>query len=132
MKKFLGLLLTGILLFCTAFSIVGCFREKSEEEIARDYITRCSKIEVPMESEIIYLISEDSKGFVQGNDFQYTVFQFESEPTDWLNRNSFNKEANENFEQAFSGAVTFLPNEIEEIPQEFLPDFKEENYERQV
>ena len=128
MKRILKLLLTGILLFCTIFSIAGCFREKSEEETARDYITRCSKIEVPTDSKIVYLISEESKGFVQGNDFQYAVFQFEIEPTDWLNKNSFNKEANEKFERSFSSALRDKPDELEEIPQEFLPDFKEENY----
>jgi len=130
MKRILKMILTGVLLFCTVFSIVGCFREKSEEEIARDYITRCAKIEVPTDSEIVYSISEESKGFVQGNTFQYTVFEFENEPTDWLNRNSFeeDKYGGEKFEMAFSGAVTFLPNEIEEIPQEFLPNFKEESY----
>ena len=78
MRKFLGLLLTGILLFCTIFSIAGCCREKSEEETARRLIAANSKVEVPTNSEMVYLISEESKGFVHGGDFQYAVFEFDA------------------------------------------------------
>ena len=130
MRKFLGLVLTGILLFCTVFSIAGCFREKSEEEIARRLIAANSKVEVPTNSEMVYLISEESNGFVHGGDFQYAVFEFESEPTGWLNRNYF-EEGNyggEAFERSFLSVLRDKPEELEEIPQEFLPNFEEEYY----
>ena len=127
MRKFLGLVLTGVLLFCTVFSIVGCFGEKSEEEIARNKIERLTGIEIPMDAEIVYHIREEDK-FLNGRRFMYTVFQFESEPTDWLNENAFSKEENDEIERRYSGGFDLSPVEKEEIPEKFLPDFKEEYY----
>ena len=129
MKRILKMILTGVLLFCTVFSIVGCFGEKSEEEIARELIEANSKVEVPMDSEMVYHFVESDTGFRE-EQFQYTVFQFESEPTDWLNRNSFEEDnyGGEEFERYFSSALSTKPSELGEIPQEFLPNFKEKYY----
>ena len=127
MKGILRNVVSVLLLLCLAFSIVGCFREKSEEEIARNKIERLTGIEIPMDAEIVYHIREEDK-FLNGRRFMYTVFQFESEPTDWLNENSFSKEENDEIEWHYSGGFDLSPVEKEEIPEKFLPDFKDEYY----
>ena len=121
------MLLTGCLAVLTLFSFVGCNSKKSEDEIARDRIIRLAAIEVPVESKIVYH-SRDATKFLTGRRAMYTVFEFESEPTDWLSENSFNKEKNSEFERFFPSVFDFLPVKREEIPQEFLPNFEESYY----
>ena len=132
--KALTLFLTIITCFCFLF---GCGLKKSEDEIARDYIIRCADMEeLPRDSITVYLISEEQKGFVQGNSFLYAVFQLESEPTDWLNENSFenslDEEKSKRYELGFSGAVSTIPDKLGEIPKEFLPNFENEYYYLQL
>ena len=85
-----------------------------------------TKIEVPTNSEIVYHLREESEGFVHGRDFQYTVFQFETEPTEWLNENMFSLGKSTEFEKFFLGGLKTKPSEMEEIPQKFLPSFEED------
>lgn len=127
MKK---IFITIILCFvCTICS--SCFlsfgSQKSEDEIARDRIISLTKIEVPVESKIVYH-SREATEFVNGRRAMYTVFEFESEPTDWLNENSFDKEKSFELEKEFLGGFDMGPVKIEEIPKEFLPDFESEYY----
>ena len=133
MKKFLkvfALMLVSLLCFVCLF---GCGPKKSEDEIARNYIIRCADMEeLPRDSTTVYLISEKQKGFVQGNAFQYAVFQLESEPTDWLNANSFenslDEEKSKRFERSFLSVLMYMPDKLGKIPQEFLPNFDEQFY----
>ncbi len=116
--------------FCTLF---GCVPKKSEDEIARNLIEINSKVELPTDSTIIYhLRDKEEKGFVHGGSFQYTVFQLESEPTDWLNVSSFENSLDEDkckrFKLFFLSALSEMPDRLGEIPQEFLPNFNERFY----
>lgn len=119
-----------LLPFFVAITCIFCFCEcsvqKSENEIARDRITDLTGVEVPKKTTIVYHSREPDK-FLNGRRSMYTVFAFESEPTEWLNDNSFNKEKDREFEMYFLGGFDFLPVEKEEIPKKYLPDF-EENY----
>lgn len=120
--------ITSFLVLITSFfCLFGCVQKKSEDEIARDRIISLTEIEVPIESKIVYHSREATK-FLTGRRAMYTVFEFESEPTDWLNKNSFNKEKNSEFERFFPSVFDFLPVKREEIPQEFLPNFEESYY----
>lgn len=109
----------------------GCNFQKSEYEIARSLIERNSKVELPMDSEIIYHLRDKEKKF-QGIGFQYTVFQMENEPTNWLNENSFEASIdeynNKRFELFFLSALSEVPDRVGEIPQELLPNFDEQFY----
>ena len=127
MKKIKSIIVLFIVsLFCFS-CFFGCVPQKSEDEIARDRIKSLTEIEVPVESKIVYHHREPTK-FVTGRRAMYTVFEFESEPTDWLSENSFNKEKNSEFERFFPCVFDFLPVKREEIPQEFLPNFEESYY----
>ena len=133
MKK---IFITIILCFvCTICS--SCFlsfgSQKSEDEIARDLILRNSKIEVPLNSDIIFqLRDKESKGCVHGGNFQYTVFLFKSAPMDWLNKNSFENSLDKNkskqFERYYSSVLSSKPEKLGGIPQEFLPNLNEFYY----
>lgn len=128
MKKFvkiISLFFAGMLCFCCFF---GCQPKKSEEQIARDRIASLTEIEVPGESKIVYHYREATK-FLTGRRAMYTVFEFECEPTDWLNENSFDKEKNSEFESFFLPGLRHLPKEVRgEIPPEFLPNLEETYY----
>ena len=120
--------LTLFLTMLTCFSFLfGCGPKKSEDEIARDRIISLTEIEVPVNSKVVYVSREPTK-FLTGRRAMYAVFQFESEPTDWLNVNSFYKEKDSEFERYFPCVFDFLPAKREEIPQEFLPNFEEDYY----
>ena len=127
-KVIVSLLLIVGCLVCST----GCTNKKSEEEIAIDYIERCSRMELPIDSKLVYLLSDEAKGFQQGNVFQYTVFQLKNEPADWLNENSFDNSLDENksnkFERFFSSALSDIPERVGEIDQEFLPNFEKFYY----
>ena len=113
-----------VITMCFSF-LCGCANKKSEDEIARNIIMQETKIEVPINSEIVYHV-RDKTGFLTGRNAQYTVFYFESEPTDWLNENSFETGRNEEFEMYFRAGSETLPIEKEEIPKDFFPDFERE------
>ncbi|MBQ2769364.1 MAG: hypothetical protein IJF44_05275 [Clostridia bacterium] len=98
MKKFLGLLLTGILLFCTIFSIVGCGEEMGNEEkeifgnaVLYDNAQTYAKEEFLEENitnlmaggenapeEIVYIVKEQTDFDAMFTDFP-TAIDFETE-----------------------------------------------------
>ena len=108
-----------MLLFSCAFVGCGERERRSEEEIARDHIVFYSGIEVPTNSKMVYRYFRE--GFRELE--EYTVFQFESEPTDWLNKTSFSRGPNEQLERFFPPLYT-----LEEISQDYLPNFEEEYF----
>lgn len=127
-KKRSKVILSLFIIVCLLFSFSGCFLidRRSEEEIARDRIARLAQIEVPMEAEIVYHFREKDE-FLTGRKPQYTVFQFESEPTDWLNENSFLQGRIYDFEKYFS--LSAIPSAVlKEISEKFLPNFENSHY----
>ena len=123
-KIFILATISMVITMCFSF-LCGCANKKSEDEIARNIIMQETKIEVPINSEIVYHV-RDKTGFLTGRNAQYTVFYFESEPTDWLNENSFETGRNEEFEMYFRAGSETLPIEKEEISKDFFPDFERE------
>lgn len=120
-KKLLTIGLALLLMLCMGVNLVGCSKER-EEKYARKRITRKFDVEVPKDAKMAYNFFEDSFQDWTG----YTVFTFDSEPTDWLNNGNFFKEKDEDFEQHFNGfldAWHWCP-----VPEEYFPDFENPYY----
>ena len=126
MKKWFSKILCGIMLLLTFFAFAGCEPKKSEYEITRDVIKGNAKVEVPVDSEIIYHIYKNATSY-RDTYSRYTVFEFESEPTEWLKENSFeaslNEEKSNEFQRYFSGMLSSVLNDIGEVSHEYLPNF---------
>lgn len=101
------------------------YTNKNEYKYARERIEDLTEIEIPIDSEIVYH-SLDDAAFKNGRRAQYTVFKFESEPTNWLKENIFSEGRDEDFEIYFMSSLDFLPVKIEEITDKFFPKFEKE------
>ena len=113
-KNLIFLGVTAILALCV-FLLAGC--ERTEKDV-REYIKGTSEIEVPTDSELVYLYYQT---YFQDLDPQYTVFQFETDPLEWLNENDFSREKNNEFESYFNGAVHSWAETP--FPEEYIPTF---------
>ena len=133
-ERFLTIGLTVLLMLCISISLVGC--SGIEERVARSRIKSCFGIEIPKEAKMVYNYYQ-----VWQESIGYTVFIFEKEPTDWLNKSGFSKEKDEEFERKTKEAVEnyfefsqratpedseFLGNGLKVLPEEYLPDFEKE------
>lgn len=100
MRKFLGLVLTGMLLFCTVFSIVGCGEETeivddkkeifgnavlydnaqdyAKEEFLQENITYGIQGQKDVPEEIVYIVKEQTDFDAMFTDFP-TAIDFETE-----------------------------------------------------
>ena len=112
----------GILRFMTAifmalcvFLLAGCARTEKD---VREYIKFNSEIEVPTDSELVYVYYQT---YFQDLDRQYAVFQFKTDPLEWLNENDFSEEKNEKFEIDFHSAVHSWAETP--FPEEYIPTF---------
>ena len=124
-KKIVSIVLAILVLF----SFSGCttwldklWLGELKKYSAKEIILVRAGIEIPTGGEELYYIGYNS-GFSPGRDFAYSVFQFENEPTVWLNENSF-KEKDSQFEMYFSSGLS--SDCVKEIPQDFLPNFEED------
>lgn len=106
---------TAIFMALCMFLLAGC--ERTEKDV-REYIKGTSEIEVPTDSELVYLYYQT---YFQDLDPQYTVFQFETDPLEWLNENDFSREKNNEFESYFNGAVHSWAETP--FPEEYIPTF---------
>lgn len=113
-KNIIFLGVTAILALCM-FLLAGC--ERTEKDV-REYIKGTSEIEVPTDSELVYLYYQT---YFQDLDRQYAVFQFETDPLEWLNENAFSGEKNNEFENYFNGAVHSWAETP--FPEEYIPTF---------
>lgn len=113
-KNIIFLGVTAILALCM-FLLAGC--ERTEKDV-REYIKFNSEIEVPTDSELVYLYYQT---YFQDLDRQYAVFQFETDPLEWLNENAFSEEKNEKFEIDFHSAVHSWAETP--FPEEYIPTF---------
>lgn len=105
---------TAIFMALCVFLLAGC--ERTEKDV-REYIKFNSEIEVPTDSELIY---QYYRSVFQDLDPQYTVFQFETDPLEWLNENAFSEEKNEKFERDFNSSIR---REESPFPEEYIPTF---------
>ncbi len=122
-KKIIYFGIVAVILL-SVFGLKAC-TNKNEYKYARERIEDLTEIEVPIDSEIVYH-SIDDAAFKNGRRAQYTVFKFESEPTNWLKENIFSEGRDEDFEMYFMSSLDFLPVKIEEITDKFFPKFEKE------
>lgn len=94
----------------------GCARTEKD---ARRYIKNVSGIEVPAESELIY---QYYQSYFQDRSPQYTVFQFERDPVEWLDESGFSEEKSEEFERDFMWDVHSWARTP--FPEEYIPTFE--------
>lgn len=114
-KRISKVVISLIIAFILMFSFSGCFLfdQRSEEEKARDGVVFYTGIEVPTDAEIVYHHADGFRDYLQ-----YTVFQFESEPTVWLNENLFFVENDQYFGYDFNRACQSWAN-YKDIPAEY-------------
>lgn len=115
MKKFSCFGITFFMVISILF-LAGCARTEKD---ARKYIKNASGIDIPANSEMIY---QYYQSYFQDVDPQYTVFQFESDPIEWLNENAFSEEKNEEFEEYFNSSI--LGWAQTPFPEEYIPTFE--------
>ena len=140
---FKWLLLTLLIIVIMPFVAVNCFTlidglEKyaincgyeSDEDKAKDRIYNLTGIEITQKVEMPYHLYEKITGIVPvpGRRFRYMVLKFENEPIELLNENSFIKGKNKDYENKFLFHLEDKPKSLEDIPQEYLPNFNEEYY----
>ena len=115
-KKRSEVILSLFIIVCLLFSFSGCFLidRRSEDEKARSGVLFYMGIEVPMNARTVYHYETGFRDY-----FQYSVFQFDSEPTDWLNENSFFIEKDESFEYKFNSLWEHWSSIKDAIPAQY-------------
>ena len=105
---------TAIFMALCMFLLTGCARTEKD---VREYIRGTSEIEVPTDSELVYVYYQT---YFQDLDRQYAVFQFKTDPLEWLNENAFSEEKNEKIERDFNSSMR---REEFPFPEEYIPTF---------
>ena len=106
------------------FLLTGCVNEHN----IRLVISQATGIEIPEEARVLYHYCDTT--FHPGRHENYTVFEFEKEPVDWLKENNFSTEKDTSYEEDFLNVGFGLLDRhfSENIPKEYIPDF-ENQYE---
>lgn len=131
-KKKLGcfiivLVVLALLAFTIAFFVFGIPNSGDGEKTERNWIKKLTNIEVPQNTQMLYR-KEPPKGIfpVPGRELGYSVYQFESEPTDWLQENGFSSDPNEKFASSFQDYIPAFLDET--ISSDYIPDFNKPYY----
>lgn len=120
--KISSVLTLWLILFLCMIGLIGC---ESNDKTARERIKDITNIEVPSDSKILYHHIDND--FVNGRHAQYTVFKFEKEPVNWLKENVFLDGRDSENERYFLDYFGFTTLEIEEIPNEYIPNFENDH-----
>ncbi len=117
------LLVATIMILYYGFGIPDCGRNEKSD---RAYVKDLTGIEIPQNSKMLYKYKNDSLFPVQGRRPGYSVYKFETEPSDWMEANIFSKVPNEEFESEFTAEV---PEWItESLSEKVSPDFNSPYY----
>ena len=102
------------------FLLTGC----TNEHDVRSTISHNTGIEIPEEARVLYHYCDTT--FHPGRHENYTVFEFEKEPANWLKENNFSTEKDTSYEDDFLNAGFGLLelHFSENIPEEYIPDFE--------
>lgn len=121
------LVVLALLAFTIAFFGFGIPDLGRAEKAERRLIKEITNIEVPQNTRMLYRYDVDLLFPVHGRQTGYSVYQFDSEPTDWLKENGFSNEPNEEFSSYFQSCI---PDWISSQPisQEYIPDFSKPYY----
>ena len=121
----IALIIIAILVFMVLFVFYGIPDLGRKENNARRWIKANTDIEIPETSIMVYRYENKDVFFpVPGRLPGYYVFKFDSEPSEWLEKTSFSKERNKEFESDFN-----VPDWIiEELSEDYIADFEKPYY----
>ncbi len=130
-KKKIGCLVVALIIIAVLVLLVlyfgfGIPDLGRKEMYSKKYIKNNTGIEIPENAKLAYRY--DNKNFfpVPGRLPGYYVFKFDSEPSEWLEENSFSKDHDEEFESKFKED---LPDWIlEELSADYIVDFEKPYY----
>ncbi len=125
-KRFLTVLLAGIMISFCVFFISCNLENKNSKKNTIKVVAYITKIEIPEDCEIVYKYTRNNVGWGPGRNTQYTVFKFEVEPTEFLNDNGFSSERDIKNENDFYNGDFGFNTYISEYPDEFIPDLENE------
>ena len=91
------------------------------EKFARRRIAALFGFEVPKEGKMVYHYLQN---YFQDRDQQYTVFEFENDPSEFLNENGFSGVKNKEFEIDFKGQFWKPERFPDELIAEYIPNFE--------
>ncbi len=123
-KNAVKLFLCSILIAVSIFSLSACSKDAWQQ---RDRIQELTAVEIPTDTDVLYHFFDNS--FANGRHRQFTVYEFKTEPIEWLNENSFSNQKNTEMEEDFFDdewkASTLGAGEI---PKEYIPNFENSYY----
>ncbi len=124
-KKILTIGLAVLLMLCMSF-VVGCTDNNQKENV----ITATEKntgVRIPQECKLLYNYTPENLNIfpVPGRDEDYYVFEFENEPTEFLEENGFSDEKSVDYEEELlrGGLGLMELSMAEKIPEEYMLDF---------
>ena len=124
-KKLLTIGLVLLLMLCMGF-VVGCTDNNQKENV----ITATEKntdVRIPQECKLLYNYTPENLNIfpVPGRDEDYYVFEFENEPTEFLEENGFSDEKSVDYEEELlRGDFGLMELSMaEKIPEEYMLDF---------
>lgn len=132
LKQMLGCILLLAVCFAMSISMTGCseYAQKNNMKHAKERIYDITGIEIPSEAEPIYSFFDST--FVNGRRAQLVVFEFDEEPTEWIEDNKFKLWEAGKVDPFFLKDFQFmtLKDEINEIPKEYQPNFEEVSWHK--
>ncbi len=124
-KKLLTIGLALLLMLCMGY-VVGCTDNNQKGNV----ITATEKntgVRIPQECKLLYNYMPENPNIfpVPGRDEDYYVFEFENEPTEFLEENGFSDEKSVDYEEELlrGGFGLMELSMAEKIPEEYMLDF---------
>ena len=124
-KRLSTIALAVLLILCMGF-VVGCTDNNQKENV----ITATEKntgVRIPQECKLLYNYTPENLNIfpVPGRDEDYYVFEFENEPTEFLEENGFSDEKSVDYEEELlrGGFGLMELSMAEKIPEEYMLDF---------
>ena len=124
-KKLLTIGLALLLMLCMGY-VVGCTDNNQKGNV----ITATEKntgVRIPQECKLLYNYMPENPNIfpVPGRDEDYYVFEFENEPTEFLEENGFSDEKSVDYEEELlrGGFGLMEVSMAEKIPEEYMLDF---------
>jgi len=125
-KRLLTILLAVLIMICMSISLFGCIDNNQKENV----ITATEKntgVRIPQECKLLYNYTPENLNIfpVPGRDEDYYVFEFENEPAEFLDENSFFDEKSVDYEEELlrGGFGLMELSMAEKIPEEYMLDF---------
>ena len=114
----------AILVFMVLFVFYDIPDLGRKEKYFRLWTIEKTQTEIPENSHMVYDYQGD-RGLSPGRSLEYYVFEFDSDPDDWLEDSGFSNEADEEIEEKLSKQFA---GEDNSIPTEYVPDFGKSYY----